>query len=1143
MGTSKKKYFLAFILISILASLLVRNAYAQTPTPPTRDQLIAEIKEYADRHAKTNTPMQTQLVVDLFRNNTVGLSSQEIATIYEEEYTQFLETQKPSPWEQLKPNIGWIVAIILLVVLALGDVFKKKVTDLFTNLWDSIYKHLAGSRIFRSIALTHYQKSLVNKYQKLKVPFRPERPLDMRNVYVPLQASGSNDNLQLDAYKALVDNRKLMIVGQPGSGKSMLLKHIALTYADNRLNEFPEYPIPVLIELHRLNDAKLTLNQLLVDEFDRNDFPNANYFVSTNLETGTLLLLFDGLDEVSSSERKRVAQLVSDFVEKYKECRFIVTCRTAVYKHEFDTLVDKTLEIVEFTDQQIRGFLKSWEPEMTRRNKSIEQLMLTLRDRPKIMQIARNPLMLTIITYLYTDVEFILPNSRAEFYRKATDILLDLWHQEHNKFRSSDKRQVLQHLALFSQDQSQGQDNRKSMEAHDVLEQVNNLLPQLNLQVGQDARPLIDEIVERSGLLLSIDSGEKYQFAHLTLQEYFAAAELKDDSVGLSQRFTEDKDSWREAVKLWCGLDIDSTTLLKRVYEIDPITAFESLADVQKVDQSLAEAIIRAFEDRFADEGQNDLIVRAFAAVASDTRPRGVSVTKFLETMLSQNNELSRKAAATALSLTNLPQAAGILASQYSEDVVIRKSLIRMGDLAVPTLASLSTQGNTNAICDLQQIGTPQASEKITNLLWGANDEICILSAWCITTLLHNPTIENSLRDYKLPSQSKNGQQIDWIWEPFSESQNSSIPIIAGRTAYLLIQTPDNFPIPDTLLDLDPRVVIPICVILKPPKNFGVSLQIEEALKSDNPDNPIIKTLQRFPSFNEHEKEIFPLKDKFASNTWRDLSKLNDQIMKYMNSPEMPPKTLFETFKVLFQENLPRVSIDLVQRLSDSFQKTLIMFLAKTQRIRPERKDWINIFNPIKYDLEKSLHLKIIWLVEIFLSVITVFLLSANVKNAISIWDKSSLLSLAGILIIAIGWLIVWNPFDWSTFILIMFDSPQGAILAGPFSIVIMIYLLFTQFDMDSIVELVKSLVVAAWISLVWYVVSIGILFSFSWVYVAVFWLLIYIICIGFWIRGKNLQRIASNPLKGLVDHQPENKNRQSRWKLKLFSGRRITRH
>ena len=133
--------------------------------------------------------------------------------------------------------------------------------------------------------------------------------------------------------------------------------------------------------------------------------------------------------------------------------------------------------------------------------KSVEQLLRALRDCPRIMSLGRNPLLLTIIAFLYSDPKFILPHSRAEFYQKATTLLLELWHQEHNRYRMREKHTVLQHLALRFQDSKRRHDrDRRSMDFQTVLAEVKQVLPKVDLDPSKDAKPLLDEIVERSGL-------------------------------------------------------------------------------------------------------------------------------------------------------------------------------------------------------------------------------------------------------------------------------------------------------------------------------------------------------------------------------------------------------------------------------------------------------------------------------------------------------------------------------------------------------------------------------------------------------------------------------------------------------------------
>ena len=128
---------------------------------------------------------------------------------------------------------------------------------------------------------------------------------------------------------------------------------------------------------------------------------------------------------------------------------------------------------------------------------------------------------------------------------------------------------------------------------------MKRVLPSLNIDIAK-AEAFLKEIVERSGLLLEIDGGERYQFAHLTLQEYFAAAKLIEDEQGLVTCFEKDPDVWREVVKLWCGLAENSTKIIERIFDTDKNTAFECLADAQKVDQVIADRIINDFKVNLA---------------------------------------------------------------------------------------------------------------------------------------------------------------------------------------------------------------------------------------------------------------------------------------------------------------------------------------------------------------------------------------------------------------------------------------------------------------------------------------------------------------------------------------------------------------
>jgi hypothetical protein len=797
------------VLVSILAFIaLVSVAGAQTPVSSERDSLVAEIKEYAQRHAKSNTPMQTSMIVELFRDNKAGLTAKEIAQTYEEEYERQQETQSPGLLDRFRPSGGWIVAIILFVLLVVGDVLKEWVAAFLKAQGEHLYSIVAGHPFLFRTALQHYRHALARRYLELRVPFRPHRPLKMQEIYVPLAMTGPEGKHPVEDDQAITQHRRLMVLGAPGSGKSMMLKHIAFRYAAGHPLPFGTGSVPVLLELHRFNGSEMSIEEHLAKEFERNDFPHAERFVASALETDGLALLMDGFDEVALDQRQRVVQQIKDFVQQYPGCRVVITSRTGVYHHELDEVTDALLEILQFSDQQIRRCLQPWGNDMRRSGRSIEQLMHTLRDRPRIMALVRNPLLLTMIAFLYTDTEFVLPPSRAEFYQRATDLLLDLWHQEHNRYKATDKRLILQHLALFFYESASrlGHD-RRSVDYQTVLEQVRLVLPHLNLRPDEDARFVLDEIVERSGLFLAIDGGQRYQFAHLTLQEFFVASRLLDDQDALLAYYVADPDSWAEIVKLWCGLSGDSSELIEGVYHREPILAFECLADAQRVEHDLAKRILDSFRVELT-KNAGESTIAAFGAVASDRRPRGAEVFEFLTRTLAEARDTrSRTAAAKALSLTNLPQAADVLARHFRDIPEVHDPLQRMGDLAVVALEAFAQEGNIDALDGLWTIGTLQAMLALIPFLWHSSLQMASAAAWRLASVPKPPDFETQLDSYALSPEQSEAETIDWIWKPFNARAGSALPVIMGRIAYLLNQSSE---VPASMLTLDPRIVVPI---------------------------------------------------------------------------------------------------------------------------------------------------------------------------------------------------------------------------------------------------------------------------------------------------------------------------------------------
>ncbi len=729
----KQQLLMIFVLalaISVAWGTILPVFTQKLPAPNPCNQLRGDIQNRAKKDAEADR-------LNFFNTDKKKKTIGDILNLYKEVNSQASCFPQDELWDIYEQQYdsnkypAWIPVIVILVLggivgTVISDTLKKWLNQSLEAISKWIYKTFAGTPLFENIALKKYRQALIDKYQKVNIILRLHRPLKMRKIYVSLKAFKASDRSLIEAENAVQKYRRLVVKGAPGSGKSMLLKYLALSYLDSysegRFKNLSDRPVPILLELNRLNEANLTVEKLeqhLVEVCDRHNFPKANRFISQGLKDGRLLLLLDGLDEVSSSVRSSVVRCLKDFLEleNYKKCRVIITCRTAVYHNEFVDNTEETLEIDEFRDQQMRLFLQAWKSEMPP-EKSVEQLIQNLRAKPKIMALARNPLLLTIIAYLYTDTPFVLPHSRAEFYTQATNVLLELRDQERNisnQYSGVNKRRVLQHLALYAQNSAnRQQQDRRSLLDSEVWEQVKQVLPSLNLE-PKEANSIVDEIVKRSGLLLRIDGGQRYYFPHLTLQEYFVAAALTDKQAELIQKWQNAPSDWLEIVKLWCGLANNSTDLITAVYQQDALTAFECLADAQEVKPEVAQEIIDYFKTQLRTD---ESICSAFGSVAADFRPRGKALFDFL--VASLDNSASQKAAAQALSATNLPQAVEKLVIYYDPNqphfIEVREALIRMGGLAVNQLESLARKGSIEAMDDLVKIAIPEAAEALERL-------------------------------------------------------------------------------------------------------------------------------------------------------------------------------------------------------------------------------------------------------------------------------------------------------------------------------------------------------------------------------------------------------------------------------------------
>ncbi len=401
----------------------------------------------------------------------------------------------------------------------------------------------------------------------------------------PLEAAERGQTEPLDFGKLLLRKKQAAVLGDPGTGKTTLLRYVALaltggpTAVTNMLGIelaadriwFPLlFPVSAYARVLR-DDPDISLADYLPVYFRGRGQGGLKPLFDYELERGNCMVLLDGLDEIiSTGERWGVVERIRDFVIRYPKNRFIVTSRPASYRQaplEKDFAV---ISIAPFTKHEIRTFAERWfevfhNYGFGREAGSADDLLKTIFRNPGVFDLARTPLLLAIMVLLYYYRGAHLPHHRAELYSECVKALVETWDwarsmadrpvtPEELQFDRYYISGVLGPIALWMHEQEPGSTiPRSELEDHVAgwLQEHEGLS---RIRAQEQARAFIEIVSEQTGLLVERGSGE-YSFPHQTFEE-FLAAEYMCNQPNTSELVCKHMGDlrWRESIRLTAGL-------------------------------------------------------------------------------------------------------------------------------------------------------------------------------------------------------------------------------------------------------------------------------------------------------------------------------------------------------------------------------------------------------------------------------------------------------------------------------------------------------------------------------------------------------------------------------------------------------------
>ena len=376
----------------------------------------------------------------------------------------------------------------------------------------------------------------------------------------------------LDALEAC---KALMILGDPGIGKSTLLNHVAWLLSRPDTNSLIErlgwaLPLPMVLRelpIRGVTDFDGLLSAFLGHTMSAPLNSDGGEYLRQSLAEGKTFLLLDGIDEVGDQgAREDLRKAVLDGLDRYPHCHWLLSSRIVGYDEvpfytserdvESRTQLERersresgqtgrklkeegiaTCYVAPFDDRRITAFAHNWYSQRdaapTRASENANHLVQAIHADESICRLARVPNLLTMMALIHR-IEATLPHGRALLYERITEAYLE----SIDKFRGIDssphdlprKKGWLARVGLEMQKRRTSRDDPRSAEILVDLDTVKIWLREEmergdTRQESPSAHEFLQIVARRSGLFLP--RGEnRYAFVHLSFQEYFAAVAL-----------------------------------------------------------------------------------------------------------------------------------------------------------------------------------------------------------------------------------------------------------------------------------------------------------------------------------------------------------------------------------------------------------------------------------------------------------------------------------------------------------------------------------------------------------------------------------------------------------------------------------------
>jgi hypothetical protein len=352
-----------------------------------------------------------------------------------------------------------------------------------------------------------------NRYAFIKTLLHRHEPVYLYEVYQPLRLEKDGKTRSTNSIADLLSGKNFItIIGEAGSGKSVLIKHLLLTCIKEKAG------IPLLVELRDLNNYQGSLEEFLRERLYGGKIAPNEEILAKLLESGKFVFFLDGYDEIKSSAKANAVLSLNEFIAKYDQNKFILTTRP--YTHIELLPLFSNYRIDHLNDKDIEQFVRKQVKEI----ELVDKILTSIKGAKAvyIRSFLANPLLLSLYILTFRTYSAI-PDKKYIFYRNVIQVLF-LEHDSLTKLGYQRER-------VSSLNHEQMEEILKRFSFLTYFEGVydferdylNSILTKVKKAV---VIPFDNELFIRDlkvGTAIWVEDSGVMSFAHRSLQEYFAA--------------------------------------------------------------------------------------------------------------------------------------------------------------------------------------------------------------------------------------------------------------------------------------------------------------------------------------------------------------------------------------------------------------------------------------------------------------------------------------------------------------------------------------------------------------------------------------------------------------------------------------------